>query len=239
MSAAKQIIDLVKDAIDTGLARIETAPGNERNFPIVRFILSQTPDSDQPQYVGEIRNDRDSEPVEVTIARRLASGNLNIAQLRKDVSVPALHLISQIDKIGFREPGEDRVAFESRFNEQARQAYPKVIQIYRLDPLAPDTDALWQARAGNQDAIKALDAKGYYKKSEVVTLADTFSLKDTLNQAAQKNDVGPGDIIKMDQTAYVNNSGIFAAVAEFSGSEDLKRSRLKEPKTMSLADLFR
>ena len=239
MSSAKQIIDLVKAAIDTGLARIETVPGNDRNFPIVRFILSQTLDSDQPQYVGEIRNDRDCEPVEVTIARRLASGNLNISQLRKDVSVPVLHLISEIDKLGFREPGEERVRFESRFNEQARQAYPKVLEVYHLDPLAPDTDALWKARAGNQEAIKSLDTQGYYKKAENIVVSDTFSLQENLNQAAQKSDVKPGDVIKMDQKAYANNSGLFAELAEFSGGEDLKRARLREPKTMSLADLFR
>lgn len=235
MSPTKQILELVKGAIESGLARTDLIGQDGHNKPSIRFILSSTLDSDQPQYIGSINNK--DEPAEVSIARRLISGNLNMPYIRQEASAPVLSLMEQVTAI--REHCiNNGISIKNEFEFALPTLYSKTVDIYKLDEMAPDQDLVWKAKAGNADAVKTLDSQGYYQKEASIEAPNTFNLQKTLQAVSAHKGVVTGDVVRVDKKTFVNNSGLYSEIAEFGGVGKPEAPRLKERKAFNLSDLM-
>lgn len=240
MSQISDIIQLVEAAIKAGLARFEVQlPQAERNLPLVRFILSSDASVSQPQYIGEVKHGRDSEPEVLTVARRLAAGNLNLEHIRDLVAPQVYEILQMVDQIQFRLPGEPKDEFELRFDKLAHASYAKEVQIFSMDRCAPDSDAVSRAQRGDIEAVLALDEKGFYQHVTAVTVPDTFCTQSTLQAVAQNHEVQSGDVLRMMGKSYVSDAGYFKKVNGFFGLNKPEGPRRNPLQEMSLADLFK
>jgi hypothetical protein len=116
--------------------------------------------------------------------------------------------------------------------------YSKTVDIYKLDEMAPDQELVWQAKAGNADAVKTLDTQGYYQKAATIEAPNTFDLQKTLQAVSEHKGIVTGDVVRVDEKTYVNNSGLYSEIAEFSGVGKPEAPRLKERKAFNLSDLL-
>lgn len=234
-SSSKKIIEIAKNAIESGLARTSLIDQQGHSKPAIRFILSQTPDSDQPQYIGSI-NSKD-EPAEVSIARRLISGHLNMPYIRQEADPKVIAMMERVTLI--REHCiKNGISMIDEFELSLPTLYSKTVEIYKLDEMAPDQDLVWKAKAGNADAVKILDSQGYYQKEASIEAPNTFDLQKTLQAVGEHKGVVTGDVVRVDEKSYVNNSGLYSEITEFSGVGKPEAPRLKERKAFNLSDLL-
>ena len=193
MKQVEDIIKLVKGSIENGIATIEPFISQNRHF--VRYFIGSAP-SDDVQYIAKVH---ENEPYEVSIARRLLNGNLNIDMLRRNnhCSQEMIDLLTTIDDIRLEAKLYKDGAIDAAIEETISTLYQKEVTIYqnkiRVSPEeilatlveskeldSEEKNLSLSASHGDKDAILKLDSIHAYQAVAKLKVPDRFCADETL-----------------------------------------------------------
>lgn len=179
MNPVEAVIEMVKKSLMLESVRLERQPENPRNCALVRYLFSSDSSSKLHQYVCTVKS---GEPVEISIARRLMKGNLNLKLSETGVIPEVLSMLKEIEKISDNvfELSTNR---SHDFDKLIGELYVQEVEVFQYDPLAVDDKLVFGAMGGNSDSIKQLDEQGYFRKVATLIMPDKFNLNLNLDQA--------------------------------------------------------
>jgi hypothetical protein len=179
----QEAIGLVKKSIDEGWVQLECAPASGGNSAIVRYIMPSETRSNGDQYVALVKP---NEPVEISVARRLLEGRLNLGYVSQTLSGKSLEnglhdMLKKMDSMTVDFFGHAPKGVE--FDDAVASLFVAKVEVYQHDPLAPDDALVDQVKAGNSVAVRALDEKGYFRKVAEMVFPTTFKAASDLETA--------------------------------------------------------
>lgn len=194
MKEIQEVIRLVRESLANGVATTEHY-GHVENVTYVHYNLG-----DDATYVGKVEG---KEPEEISIARRLMQGRLNLGMVSQSESVSreALDVLNRIDRLrqdaGF---GNGRHEAEVAFAVAIRELYTKEVLVYQnnlmitlddvqnalFDPDKVDPQVRLALNTPYSDeSLLALDAAGAYRPVMKLTVPDLFDTIETLRAIKQ------------------------------------------------------
>lgn len=198
MKQIEDAINIVKESLESGLASMEVFAANGHNPPGVRYFICKDGPYGDHQYVGIKEG---NEPAEVSIARRLLKGNLNLNMVsqHESVSPKMIDLLKKMEDLrldaGFRYGTND---LDIGMADTMAKRYTKQVDVYMHTVPLSDDQALQslvsgkypseavrvacEAARGDDSAIRLLDRQGKYEKAYTLTVPDTFDDRATLNK---------------------------------------------------------
>jgi hypothetical protein len=258
----QEIIDLVKLSLVNGQAHTRHVSADEKNGPIVRYFLTDNTTDTASQYVAKVK---DHEPEEISVARRLVSGNLNLRYVQQESSP---ELVSMLQKVALLAEGAFGFSPDkaSLFDKAVQELYTQTISIYQHDPLAPDDKLVEKVQAGNYEATKQLDEQGYFKKVAEITIPTKFvheldcktvqligqdhfnsnTIKPWYEMPFVKLEPGvtevrsiqSGDVMKLDAVSYRLENDLFTYQPGFVGNPIPEQPRLSKPRAFDMSSFF-
>ncbi|MEG0870205.1 MAG: hypothetical protein RSG77_24650, partial [Hafnia sp.] len=191
MKEIQEVIRLVHESLDSGLATSERFDqNNSLRQSFIRYHVGEN-----AQYVAEVSG---NEPAEISIARRLMQGNLNLNYVSQDEAVKPemietlkkIHALSVEAGIDFGKHGADLA-----FAHVIPQLYTKEVLVFQNNVVIT-TDDVQKAYFDNDkldstkkmalnaayadEPLLALDAMGAYRPVMKLTVPDLFDPSDTL-----------------------------------------------------------
>jgi hypothetical protein len=203
MKQIQEVIRLVRECLDSGFATTELGK-NSMYQDYVRFHVG-----DNAQYVADVAG---KEPVEISIARRLMQGNLNLAFVAQDQSVApqVLAMLKEVEGLT-REVGFDfgKHGADLAFAHVIPELYTKEVLVFQntivitaddvttsyFDPEKLDKKVMLAMNAAyTNEAMLELDALGAYRPVMKLTVPDLFDPVDTLQAIRRTEFRGVGEL---------------------------------------------
>ncbi|MFK4136572.1 hypothetical protein ACI2KR_30540 [Pseudomonas luteola] len=230
MSQIKEVISLVKETLESGLAKSEYVPVDKGQGPFVRYLVGRDMPDTNVVYIGKVKG---TEPAEVSIARRMMSGNLNLQYVvqQEECSKEMLDVLNKI-KVLTEEANlpMNHKDLEAAFDQEIKSLYTKEITIYHHD-IVLDLEQLLSARFFGElpkenlprlallsvsekpvDAISQLDGMGVYKAIAKITVPDQFDTVKNLESVIKACNASPPllSLPNVEQISPVSESNYYS-----------------------------